>query len=398
MTTAEKLSILEKQLARLRTPGGYFNAGIPNYEHLFGRDACVAALQTLHREPSTALATLEVLAKYQGRRTLTWREEYPGKILHESYPGGWSEKLADLLKGGDRFRLLLGLIFWRFPYYGSVDAGAWYLILLHHYHKSTGDREVVKRFWPAAEGITQWLGRYGVDEATGLVVFRSHYIFGLRNQSWKDTISTQIEPPVAMIEVQGYYYYALSLLADLAQDVMGNEGQARTLRKRAANLKAAFHLHFTMVDGTYPIAVGGTGIPVETPSSNPGQLLFTGILGTDDAGLVVDRLMRPDMCTPFGIRTESTSGLNYNSASYQNGSVWPFDNWVLQQGFAKAGFAEEAGKLKSGMEAVFDHWNKIPELYEVTSSNELREQQYACHIQAWSIGALINLLEDAPLL
>src|SRR5580658_7234584 len=81
---------LIEQLKQLRTTAGYYNAGIPNYEHLFGRDSCISALEVLHFDDEPARATLDVLAEFVGKRQALWREEYRGKILHEHYPGGWT--------------------------------------------------------------------------------------------------------------------------------------------------------------------------------------------------------------------------------------------------------------------------------------------------------------------
>lgn len=61
----------------------YFSAGLPWYGALFGRDSIISSLQTLAFEPRIAEQTLRLLAKYQGKETCEWRDEQPGKILHE---------------------------------------------------------------------------------------------------------------------------------------------------------------------------------------------------------------------------------------------------------------------------------------------------------------------------
>src|SRR5439155_15132808 len=89
------------------TGEGYFpSAGIPWYACPFGRDSLITALQTLMLNPEIAVGTLRVLARHQGTKEDTWREEQPGKILHE-------------LRRGEMARL--GLVP-HSPYYGTVDA------------------------------------------------------------------------------------------------------------------------------------------------------------------------------------------------------------------------------------------------------------------------------------
>jgi glycogen debranching enzyme len=377
---------------------GYYNAGIPNYEHLFGRDSSITALALLHRDPKVAKATLETLAKYQGRHQKLRREEYPGRILHEHYPGGWREKLHDFMSEGDRLRQISTYILWRFPYYGSIDAGAWFIILLHHYYHATGDRELVEQLWPSVEAIVDWLDKHATHSHTGLVGFKKHYIFGLRNQSWKDNLNLKLKPPVAMIEIQGYYYYGFNLAAELAAEVIKDSATATALRARATSLQERFRKAFVPVDGSYPLAVDGRGRPYSHATSNPGHLLFTGILDKKESAMVVERLMRDDLLTEYGIRTESTNETTFVPSSYQNGSVWPFDNWTIYQGMIKYGYKNEAKRLRDGTIKVFDRWNELPELYAVEVDGSIHTVKSACRIQAWSAGALINWLDEAPVI
>jgi glycogen debranching enzyme len=59
------------------------SAGVPWFSTLFGRDALITASQTLMLNPEIARETLILLADYQGKVEDEWREEEPGKILHE---------------------------------------------------------------------------------------------------------------------------------------------------------------------------------------------------------------------------------------------------------------------------------------------------------------------------
>ena len=55
----------------------------PGTERSLGRDSITAALQTLAFEPRIAEHTVRLLAKFQGTKVNKWRDEQPGKILHE---------------------------------------------------------------------------------------------------------------------------------------------------------------------------------------------------------------------------------------------------------------------------------------------------------------------------
>ena len=84
------LDVLRSQLTGVH----YFAAGVPWFVALFGRDSIITALQTLAYDPGIAAQTLRLLARYQGKKIDPWREEEPGKILHELRVGemarlGW---------------------------------------------------------------------------------------------------------------------------------------------------------------------------------------------------------------------------------------------------------------------------------------------------------------------
>jgi glycogen debranching enzyme len=61
----------------------YFSCGLPWFNTVFGRDNLVIAIQTLAYDPKAAEQVLRILAHYQGKRVDPWRDEQPGKILHE---------------------------------------------------------------------------------------------------------------------------------------------------------------------------------------------------------------------------------------------------------------------------------------------------------------------------
>src|SRR5207245_1204985 len=67
------------------------------------------------------------------------------------------------------------------------------------------------------------------------------------------------------------------------------------------------------------------------------------------AARVARRLMEPDMYTGWGIRTLSSKYPTYNPMSYHNGSVWPHDNSLIAQGFARYGLREESNEIVAAL-------------------------------------------------
>src|SRR5437879_4759151 len=137
---------LRRDLDQLRAPEGYLFAGSPRYRTLFGRDSLISAWQTLSIDPTIAKATLQVLARYQGRRFNARSEEEPGKILHEHR--------FDIESRNE-------LPNWDFPYYGSIDSTLLYLIVAGEYAQRTGDRPLIDELWGTIEAAYRWMTQYG---------------------------------------------------------------------------------------------------------------------------------------------------------------------------------------------------------------------------------------------
>lgn len=103
-------------------------------------------------------------------------------------------------------------------------------------------------------------------------------------------------------------------------------------------------------------------------ASNPGHLLWSGIVSPERAKRVVKRLLEPDMRSGWGIRTLSSENPAFNPFSYQNGSVWPHDNGIIAMGFKRYGFAKEAALIARDISeaASYFAFYRLPELYAGT--------------------------------
>ena len=97
-------------------------AGLPWFMTMFGRDSIFTSLQALPFAPELAATTLRVLGDWQGSRHDDFRDEDPGRILHEM-------RYGEMAAFEERPHS---------PYYGSVDATPLYVILLDEYERWTG--------------------------------------------------------------------------------------------------------------------------------------------------------------------------------------------------------------------------------------------------------------------
>jgi glycogen debranching enzyme len=365
----------------------YFAAGLPWFATLFGRDSIITALQTLAYSPKSAEQTIRLLASYQGRAVNQWREEQPGKILHE-------------LRVGEMARL--GEIP-HTPYYGTIDATPLFLVLIGRHAAWTGDLTLFNELRSNVESALHWMSEYGDLDGDGYIEYVGLSEKGLTNQGWKDSgdgivngDGSLVTPPVALVEVQGYVYQAKIMLAELYRRA-GEVARAETLQHEADELRAAFNKEFWLDEGFYALALQAEKRPADVMSSNAGHALWAGIADPDKARLTVERLMADDMFNGWGIRTLSETEHCYNPLGYHLGTVWPHDNSLVAAGFKRYGFDYAALRVFVGMVEAAAHFDayRLPELFAGFRKDDYGvavRYPVACQPQAWAAGAVPFLL------
>ncbi|MBF4595754.1 amylo-alpha-1,6-glucosidase [Curtobacterium flaccumfaciens] len=372
---------------RLTRPEGEFlAAGSPWFFTLFGRDSIWAARFLLPVDTSIAGSTLRVLAALQGQKSDPDTAEQPGKIMHEL-------RQASLPIDNEEISL---------PplYYGTVDATALWICLLHDTWRAGLPDEEVRALLPALHGALAWMRDFGDADGDGLLEYVDESGRGLANQGWKDSgDSVQwrngqlADGPIALCEVQGYAHEAAVHGADLL-DAFGADGGTEW-RAWADRLATRFRETFWVADdiGHYPaIALDVHKQPVDSATSNIGHLLGTGLLSESEEAVVAARVVAPDMASGYGLRTLSTTAAGYWPLSYHGGSVWTHDTAVVIAGLTRSGHHAEARELAEQLltaAVAFDY--RMPELHAGDDATDVaRPAPYpaACRPQAWSAAAV----------
>ncbi|MFF1375239.1 glycogen debranching N-terminal domain-containing protein [Streptomyces sp. NPDC058308] len=381
----------------------FIAAGCPWYLTLFGRDSIWSARMLLPLGTELARGTLWTLARRQGTVHDDFREEAPGRILHELRPGQSQHGHGLLLPS---------------HYYGSVDATPLFVSLLVDAWRWGLPAADVDGLLPYAERAMDWIVAVCGKDKDGLLRYYPRP-GGLLHQSWKDSADAvrdaagrRVEPPLALCEVQGYAYEAATGLAALL-DSRGAAWRARELRAWAAALRDRFADAFwiTGKEGPAPryaaIAVGRDLDPVTGPASNMGQLLATGILDADGCADVAAWLASPELNSGWGLRSRSAAVPGFNPLSYHGGSVWTHDTAIAVQGLCASGRQAEAAALADGLLDAAVHFSyRMPELYGGDARTETSPAPLAypaaCRPQGWSaasgvavLAALLGLRPDA---
>ena len=362
--------------------------GVPWFLTVFGRDSLIASYQALPFQPTLAAATLETLAHHQASERDDFRDAEPGKILHELRRG----KLVGM--GLDPHG----------PYYGSHDATQLFLILLDEYERWTADAALVRRLEPTARRALEWIDEHGDLDGDGFLEYESRSAKGLRNHCWRDSdtgiqlADGRIPPlPIATCEIQGYTYDARLRAARLARELWGDEELAADQERKAKQLRERFNRAFWNERlGYYVLAVDGDKRQVDAIASNPGHLLWSGIVSRSRARAVADRLLRDDLFSGWGIRCLSSEMRGYNPLAYHAGTVWPHDSVICAEGMRRYGLREQAGRVCAAiLDAAVAFEHRLPEVFAGFARDETDipvPYPDALAPQAWSAGAPLLVL------
>ena len=363
-------------------------AGVPWFMTLFGRDSLLVGMLGISGYPELGAGALQALAALQATEDDPVRDMEPGKIPHEIRRGELTE---------------LGLLPFS-PYYGTHDATSLFVILLSYLYHWTRDMRPVKRYLGNAEAAMRWVDTWGDRDRDGFQEYATRSPRGYYNQGWKDAgdaiphaDGTLAPLPLAVAELQAYAYDAKRRLADL-YELLGRGPDARRLRDEARVLYERFNERFWWEEeGTYFLALDGDKQPVRTVASNAGHLLAFGIVPSGRAARVVERLMRDDMWSGWGIRTLSSDHPAYDPYSYHTGTVWPHDNAIISGGFKRYGFHREAARVADGLFGAASHFvaHRLPELFAGLPRDEgaFPVQYLGANVpQAWAAASVFRFI------
>jgi glycogen debranching enzyme len=393
-TVHQTLEQARDDLAALRLPdldsanGWTMAAGLPLYIALYGRDTLTAGWQAAMLGPEMMRGTLDVLARYQGKVVDDWRDEQPGRMLHEAHTGPLSK-----LNVNPRERS-----------YGSVTTSGLYPFILAELWHWTGDADAVRPYVDNALAALEWLDRERQHD--GLYTYQTRSSDGVKHQAWKDSPDAivyedgaPVEPPIATCEEQGFVFIAKLHFAETLWS-LGMRDEARRLFDEALLLQRRFNEAFWMPEeGWYALGLDANGRQIRSIASNAGHCVATGIAADAHVPLIAERMFQPDLFTGWGVRTLSDKHPSYNPYSYHLGSVWPVEHGTFALGFMRYGLHERAQQLAKGMfeaAALFD-FHRLPELFTGHPRDDAHPfpalYPNANSPQAWSASAVFSLLQ-----
>lgn len=392
VTAAWRCAVSDLAVLPLGEPAGPTApiAGLPIYQEIFGRDTMTSSWQALLAGPTMLADSLRLNAAHLGRRLDDWRDEEPGKPLHEARQGPVSVLGLNPFDG----------------YYGDWSTAPDFLVFLGQFLAWTGDLDTVRELLPTARRALGWLDRYGDPDGDGFLEYHCRSRAGLKNQGWKDSDTAIVDEhgrvvpnPIATSELQAYWYAGLRHAAAVFT-LTGHPAQGATLLARARALRRRFHRAYWLPErGCYAMALGPDKRPVRSTNSNDGHLLATGIVPERAAARVADRLLAPDMFSGWGVRTLSADHPAYDPFSYHRGSVWPVEAGTIGLGLARYGCWPQLHRLAEGMFSAAGLFaeHRLPEVLSglPRDADHPHPGVYpdSCSPQAWSASAVVALVQ-----
>ncbi len=365
-------------------------AGVPAYMALFGRDVLTAGVQSAVLGPEILAGSLEVMKRCQGTQRDDWRDEMPGRMLHEARvdpPATLEERPTG-------------------RYYGALTSAGLYALGVAELWRWTGDRERTQAWIEPAMAALRWLDT-GTRQVAGIfhaITTRSPQ--GLPNQTWKDSTESVVdadgrivEQPVASCEEQGIAYLGQCELANVLE-AFDRHDDARELRRQARELKARFNDAFWLEDEGYlAMALDPRGKPVRSLGSNALRCLASGIVDESLATRMTERSFQPDLFSGWGMRTLSAAHPAFNPYGYHRGTVWPVEHGPFAIGLRRYGLREHMWKIcRAQMELLrlFEGY-RLPECVAGHPRDDAHPfpavYPMANAPQAWSAGTPLLLMQ-----
>jgi glycogen debranching enzyme len=365
-------------------------AGIPIFVALFGRDTLTASWQASIVSTQMMQGTLPVIASLQGTTVNDWRDEQPGRMLHEAHTGPLAA-----LGFNPRSR-----------YYGAATTSGFYPLVVSELWHWSGDKELVRPLVEPALKALRWKDDWADLDGDGFYEYLTRSTQGTKNQGWKDSgdaivyaDGAQAEPPIATCEEQAFVYVAKLHMSELLW-FLDMKDEAKRLFHEASELRKRFNEAFWMEDeGFFAMGLDPRKRQITSVGSNPGHCIACGIVDHALVRRTADRLMADDMFTGWGVRTLSARHPSYNPFSYHRGTVWPVEQGTFAIGFMRYGLHDYVEKITFGVmqaAALFDFY-RLPEVF----SGHQRDERHPFPAmypktnwpQAWSSSAVFALIQ-----
>jgi glycogen debranching enzyme len=202
----------------------------------------------------------------------------------------------------------------------------------------------------------------------------------IRDSTWMDHIDRR----KSANDIQALFHGSLHAGVRLAE-LLGDDAAMEKWKKASFDLRERIDGAYWNPDSQYyydTIRKDGS----KDPSIRPNALVLVindAINDRAKAEAILDRVEKPDLTTPWGVRTLSTSDPNYRPTLYHEGAVWPLVTGWAALSALKCGRSDSALAYISCMaDRILSENGMFAETYR----GDRPEPFNSCILQAWSAG------------
>ncbi|HVX03409.1 MAG TPA: amylo-alpha-1,6-glucosidase [Nitrososphaera sp.] len=293
---------------------------------------------------------------------------------------------------GELPMIISGKAFLHSTTYGSADSTFLFPWAIREYVLATGDIAYLKRRWRQIVDLVDW----GLHKDLDNDGFVEHGFSGtatklpIQDSTWMDHIDRR----KSANDVQALFYESLAVGSDLARLVGDDESEERWT-DRADELKRMINEEYWRPDAGFyfdTIRKDGTKDPSIRP--NALVLVLAGVAEEERARLVVERLEKDDITTPWGVRTLSSIDSKYQPTLYHDGAVWPLVTGWMALAELRLGRREQSYRYVRMMaDRILEENGMFAETYR----GDRPEPFNSCVLQAWSVGMYVRAFLDMVL-
>lgn len=415
--TARSIAINDTGL--LHHPVFGLKAGIPLFDALFGRDLHRFVRLTFSRPQNlylprlldSSILALDKLEETQATQVIPDWEATPGKILHQWMNGFTPPKVLEELKKDGWPVFTNSENSNELRYFGAddttpgyIDAVAIVAQALAVVDSPKRRDEFLARKLPSLKAAYYHQVKFADIDGDGLVESVPHNKNTLLHLTERDSDNSYD------LEDGTRPYAPFKYLGNncLNAEAMGKMSWIATLAGEANLAKEALEFHQTAKakirevfwdkDTSYPTPlIFGEGIKADFISDEAVDGLWYSIFDQEQADMIVKRIMRPDMLTPWGIRSRSSESRRFyanGAKSYWNGGVWTHRTAIAAEALSHYGFGAEAEILDVCLGAVVIRKKGCVEVSSVDRRHKLddyREKRIpkACLPQLFAAGGVL---------
>ncbi|HEY6238637.1 MAG TPA: amylo-alpha-1,6-glucosidase, partial [Thermoplasmata archaeon] len=283
--------------------------------------------------------------------------------------------------------------------FGTSDTSLYYPELVRRLVQHTGRTDAARSWWPRLLAIAGWAQRK-CDPGSGLFA-NGGEVSELRDAATTigsmhfgfDAVDTTIWDSTDRrdhaVDLQVLHHRALSALAEVGRSI-GEDADAAGWTSQAERIAAALNSRYGWAQESYlydSLARDGTPVPHLRP--NALRVVSAGLLPPDRARAIVERASRPDLSTPWGVRTLSDRDPGFHPMAYHDGQVWTIATaWAADACFAVGDVARGMGYLHQNADRLIEENGLANECY--------RGDAYvpfdSCFLLGFSIAPFLSIL------